>query len=350
MAYLDGMQEHFAVIALGGNAILRKGQTAEPSTQMKNLREAIGNLTPALDRYKSFAITHGNGPQVGFELIRSWLGYDVERIPELGLTDCVANTQGCIGHWLLKEIKNHPQFRTHPVASILTHVYVEKNEFSDDEYTKYFGPWIPNTKAKREKLDKQGIKYRIPEGQTEKLRRVVPSPIPYKIEEFETIASLIEKGVITICCGGGGIPVFDATRAVSNGAPSTERFMQSEVVIDKDRASALLAANILNYIEGSDVELVILMDSRGLYRDAHCLDEDFIPQMTLAELDNFIANSNLDSGTIGPKLEAIQFFLKSGGKRAYLGPLSNFAQIFDPDSGVGTIFLHSPQLGLYPRR
>lgn len=347
MAYLDGMQERFAVIALGGNAILRKGQTAEPSTQMKNLREAVGNLAPALDRYKSFAITHGNGPQVGFELIRSWLAYDIEGIPELGLTDCVANTQGCIGHWLLKEIKNNPKFRNFPVASILTHVYVEKNEFSDDEYTKYVGPWIPNTKAKREKLDKEGVKYRIPDGQTEKLRRVVPSPIPYKIEEFETIGSLIEKGVITICCGGGGIPVYDASRNSGKDSRSTEIFMQSEVVIDKDRVSALLASNILNYIEGSDVELVILMDSRGLYRDARCREEDFIPQMTLAELDHFISTGNLDSGTIGPKLEAIRFFLRAGGRRAYLGPLSDFPEVFDADSGIGTIFLQSPQLGLY---
>lgn len=347
MAYLEGMQEHFAVIALGGNAILRKGQTAEPAVQMKNLRQAVNNLTPALDRYKSFAITHGNGPQVGFDLIRSELGHDIEGIPELGLADCVANTQGRIGHWLLKEIKNHPQFRTHPVASILTHVYVDKKEFSNDEYTKYIGPWIPNTKSKREKFDRHGIHYKIPDGQTERLRRVVPSPIPYKIEEFETIASLMAKGVITVCCGGGGIPIYDASRNGMNGAHTVERFMQSEVVIDKDRASALLAANIIDHIEGADVELVILMDSRGLFRDARCRDEDFIPQMTLAELNDFITCSNLDSGTIGPKLEAIQFFLQSGGRRAYLGPLAEFPEVFNPDSGIGTIFLQSPQLGLY---
>ncbi len=348
MAYFEGMQERFAVIALGGNAILRKGQTADPSTQMKNLREAVDKLSPALSRYKSFAITHGNGPQVGFDLSRSWAGFKNEKIPELGLADCVANTQGRIGHWLLKEIKNHPEFRTHPVASIMTHVYVEKNEFSDDEYTKYVGRWLPNTDEMRARLDKHGIHYKVPKGQVEKIRRVVPSPNPYKIEEFETVASLMEKGVITVCCGGGGIPVYDASRDADDSSLDAERFMQSEVVIDKDRASAVLAANILDYMEGADVELIILMETRGLFKNAQCRDEDFIPHMTLAELDTFIAETKLDSGTIGPKLEAIQFFLRSGGRRAYLGPLSDFPEVFDPDSDKGTIFLQSPQLGLYP--
>jgi carbamate kinase len=347
MAYLDGMQERFAVIALGGNAILRKGQTAEPATQMKNLREAVNNLTPAIDRYKSFAVTHGNGPQVGFDLIRSSIAHDTEGIPELGLADCVANTQGRIGHWLLKEFKNNPKFRMHPVASILTHVYVEKYKFSPDEYTKYVGPWIPNTESNRAKLDSQKIRYKVPPGQTEKLRRVVPSPIPYKIEEFEIIASLMAKGAITICCGGGGIPIYDGSRNGEDNSPTSETFKQVDVVIDKDRASALLAVNILEFIEGSDVELVILMDARGLFRDARCRDRDFIPQMTLSELNEFISTTKLDSGTIGPKLEAIQFFLESGGRRAYLGPLSDFPEVFDPDSGIGTIFLQSPQLGLY---
>jgi len=347
MALLKGMQERYAVIALGGNAILRKGQSGEPSNQMANIRVAIDNLAPALERYRSFALSHGNGPQAGFDLIRSYLANREEGLPELGLADIVANTEGRIGHWILREMKNHPSFRNHPVACIMTHVYVEKNEFTPDEYTKYVGPWRPNTPQIREKLENRGIVYRIPEGQTEKLRQVVPSPKPTGINEFRIIANLLEYGTVTICCGGGGIPVFDPWHGRDRDNLSIDRFQQAHVVIDKDRASSLLASRLLNRFPDADVELVILMDANGLYRDSRCREQDFIPKMTLAELEDFIENTSLDKGTILPKLEAIRDFLSAGGDTAYLGPLENFKQIFDPAHPVGTTFVQTDQLGLY---
>jgi len=347
MAYFEGMQERFAVVAIGGNAILQKGQDADPSVQMANLRAAVNNLAPALSRYRSFALTHGNGPQVGNDLIRSYQAHKAEGLAELGIADCGANTQGRIGHWIALQMHNHDRFRHYPVTCVLTHVRVEKNKFEPSEYTKYVGPWRPDTPEMRAALDRRGIVYRIPEGQSEKLRQVVPSPNPYAIEEFGTIANLLEIGVITICCGGGGIPVFDTSRSSAGDAGSEPQLVQSEVVIDKDRASSLLASQLLKYFNGADVELVILMDSKGLYRTSECRDEDFIPKMTLSELDQFLASTDLDPGSIRPKLEAIRDFLKSGGRRAFLGPLSDFAQVFDPDSDAGTVFLQSSQLGLY---
>jgi carbamate kinase len=313
---------------------------------MANLREAVNNLEAAVDRYTAFALTHGNGPQVGNDLIRSFRAYEAESLPELGLADCVANTQGRIGHWIVREMKNHSRFRALPIACVLTHVYVDRNEFAPDEYTKYVGPWRPNDKATRKELEGRGIVYRAPDGQTEKLRRVVPSPNPYAIEELATIAGLLANGVITICCGGGGIPIFDPNHSGGSNAKG-ERFLQSEVVIDKDRASALLAANLLGVFEGADVELVILMEANGLYRDARCREEDYIPEMTLDELEAFLDANDLDRGTIRPKLEAIRFFLRSGGRDAYLGPLSGFGRLFDPAAPIGTRFMNSPQLNLY---
>ena len=206
MVYLHGMEERFAVIALGGNAILRKGQAATPEIQMGNLREAIHNLSPALDFYRSFALTHGNGPQVGNDLIRSYAAHQTDGLAELGLADCVANTQGRIGHWIMREMKNHPRIRDLPAACVLTHVYVDKNEFTREEYTKGVGPWIPDTEDARRDFDSRGIVYTIGPDFGE-LRRVVPSPRPSAIEEFPTIARLLQEGVITICCGGGGIPI-----------------------------------------------------------------------------------------------------------------------------------------------
>lgn len=347
MTYLRGMQRRYGVIAIGGNAILRKGQPGDPDTQNENLRIAVGKLAVALDRYNSFALTHGNGPQVGNDLIRSASAFRLEKLPELGLTDCGANTQGRIGHWIIRQMKNHLRFREYPTACVLTHVYVEKDKFSRDEYTKYVGPWRPNDEETRRELDKRDIVYAVPDGQSERLRRVVPSPTPYAIEEFGIIASLLENGVVTICCGGGGIPVYDPARGKVRIEPGEEHFRQSEVVIDKDRASALLASSLLTYFDGADVELVILMDAKGLYRDARCREEDFIPRMTLKELREFLKSDELDPGSIRPKLEAIAQFLESGGRRAFLGPLADFEEVYDPESSVGTVFLQSGQLPLY---
>jgi len=347
MAYLEGMQERFAVIALGGNAILHKGQPADPSTQMANLRQAVDKLTAALDRYTAFALTHGNGPQVGNDLIRSYRAFEAEGLPELGLADCVANTQGRIGHWIIREMQNHPRFREHPIACVLTHVYVEKNRFTLDEYTKYVGPWRPDDEANRRELDKRGFVYKVPDGESGKIRRVVPSPKPYAIEEFGTIAALLENGAITICCGGGGIPVFKPRRGEPGTDACIDTFQPSEVVIDKDLTSSLLASNLLTYFDGAKIELVILMEAKGLYRTARCRDDEFIPTMTLRELETFLDDNSLDPGSIRPKLEAIRDFLKSGGRRAFLGPLDDFEKIFDAGSPVGTIFIQSPQLSLY---
>jgi carbamate kinase len=345
MVYLDGMQERFAVIALGGNAILRKGQLADPSTQMANLRDAVANLSCALDYYKSFALTHGNGPQVGNDLIRSYAAHQLTNLPEIGLADCVANTQGRIGHWIVREMKNHSKFGMFPVTCVLTHVYVEKNNFTPDEYTKGVGPWLPNTEEARKDFESRGIMFTIGPDQGD-LRRVVPSPIPYAIEEFQTISRLIKGGFVTICCGGGGIPVYDAGR--DGGAScDVDHFQQSEVVIDKDRASALLASQLIESLDGAQVDLIILMEADGLYRDAKCRAEDFIPFMTLDELDLFLSEKDLDRGSIEPKLEAISFFLHNGGKNAYLGPLNGFEKMFTGAGGVGTRFTSAPQLNLY---
>jgi len=347
MTYLEGMQERYAVIALGGNAILQKGQSAEPAVQMDNLRKAVDRLVVAGQRYNSFALTHGNGPQVGNDMIRSHCAFENQGIPELGLTDCVANTQGRIGHWLIREMKNHPRFREYPVACVLTHVYVDKIEFTESEYTKYIGPWRPNDELTRKYMDSQGIRYKSPDGSPDKIRRVVPSPNPYAIEEFGTIAHLLENGVITICCGGGGVPVFDQFRDSAKDQVIGDSFQQSDVVIDKDRASALLASNLITYFGDVEIELVILMDNRGLFADSRFRDEDFIPKMSMVELKDFIAENNLDPGSIRPKLESILYFLEHGGRRAFLGPLDNFPEVFNPDSGIGTVFYQSPQLGLY---
>ena len=341
-----------AVIALGGNAILRKDQEASPETQLENLREAVHNLEGAFNRYETFALTHGNGPQVGNDLIRSYSAEDHEGIPELDLVDCGANTQGRIGHWITHEMKRNPIFADRKVSCVMTHVYVDKNTFSDDEYTKYIGPWRSNTPETRARLDAKGIRYKSPSGHEDSIRRVVPSPTPYAIEEIEIINHLLSRGVITICCGGGGIPVYDPCYDgnLDGTIKGDKCFMRSEVVIDKDRASSILAISILENNPTLDVEFIILADIKGLYSSPELREEDFIQSMNLQELTDFMARTELDPGSIGPKIEAIHRFLSMGGKHAYFGPLDDFDAILDPAKKVGTHFHNTPQMQMFPEK
>lgn len=334
-----------AVVALGGNAILRKGQSSDPDTQRGNIAKALKSLEPLLDKYDSFALTHGNGPQVGNDLIRAHTAKQMKNLSRISLSDCGANTQGRIGHWIITEMKRNHAFSKRRIANIITHVYVNKNKFAPDEYTKYVGPWLGAGEINWNKAKNREIIYKAPDGQNELVRRVVPSPLPYKIEELEIINNLIMHGVITICCGGGGIPVYDPTFKgnIDGSDPSSiECFIPSDVVIDKDRASAVLAANILKMNPDCDVHLLILTDVKGLYKTSELRDEDFISEMSLNEMEGFIKSNDLDKGSIKPKLEAIMHFLKSGGKYAYLGSLEDF-----DSNGSGTRFFSIDQIKLF---
>jgi len=341
-----------AVIALGGNAILRKGQDASPQTQLANIRRAISSIEGGLAMYSAFALTHGNGPQVGNDLIRSLAGAEYEGLPELDLVDCVANTQGRIGHWLIHEMKRNPAFTERKTACVLTHVYVNKDTFKPDEYTKYVGPWRRNDPETRARFDSRGIIYKSPAGSEESIRRVVPSPEPYAIEEIEIIDSLLQREVITICCGGGGIPVYNPSYKgnLNGSAKGTEKFRRSEVVIDKDRASSVLAISLYERNPTIEVHLIILADCKGLYKTPELREEDFIADMSYDELNEFREVSELDPGSIGPKVEAIYDFLAAGGRDAYLGPLDDFPQIFDPSSRVGTHFHRTQQLDMFGKK
>ncbi|MFH1515183.1 MAG: hypothetical protein ABIG42_06960, partial [bacterium] len=344
----DGFLEYkrqVAVVALGGNAILRKEQPATPETQRENIAQALTNIEPLLGNYDSFALTHGNGPQVGNDLIRAHAAKQMKGLSRISLSDCGANTQGRIGHWLISEMKRNPKFKDRKIANIITHVFVDQNKFLREEYTKYVGPWLTAGEINWVKAKNRGIIYKAPEGQSGMVRRVVPSPTPYRIEEISIINDLIMKGVITICCGGGGIPVYDPSYDGNKDGIDTsseEHFISADVVIDKDRASAVLASSLLEMNPDCDVHLIILTDVKGLYKTAELRTEDFIREMNLGEIDYFLENNCLDSGSIKPKLESIRHFLKKGGKHAYLGSLRDF-DLNNP----GTHFYSVEQIQLF---
>jgi carbamate kinase len=334
-----------AVVALGGNAILMKNQPPTPEVQQSNISVALKNLEKLLSEYDSIALTHGNGPQVGNELLRSIAGQHCYNLPEIDLVDCDANTQGQIGHWIVMELKKNQAFRHKKAVSIITHVYVDKCHFTPDEYTKYVGPWLNPGEVNLEEASRKGIIFKAPDGQTEKIRRVVPSPKPYRIEEIETINMLLNNGTITVCCGGGGVPIYDPAYEGNRDRVDSEalqRFVPCDVVIDKDRASAVLASSLLVLNPDCDVHLIILTDVKGLFKNSKMREEDFIPEMSLKELDDFISRNALDAGTIRPKLESIRMFLKNGGKKAFLAQLDNY----NPEN-PGTIFYGLEQIELF---
>jgi carbamate kinase len=333
------------VVALGGNAILRKDQTPDPETQRANIAEALKCLEPLLHKYDSIVLTHGNGPQVGNDLIRAHAAKQMRGLPRISLSDCGANTQGRIGHWIVTEMKRNHAFRTREIANLITHVYVDQCKFSEPEYTKYVGPWLSAGEINWLKAKQRGIVYKAPEGQDNQVRRVVPSPMPYRIEEIDIINSLVQKGIITICCGGGGIPVYDPSYEGNkdNFDPdSEEKFIPTEVVIDKDRATAVLAASLLEMNPDIEIHLMILTDVKGLYKTAELKADDFISEMNLDEVNDFILQNKLDAGSIKPKLEAIRHFLNHGGKHAYLGNLCDFSA-----DSPGTHFYSIEQIKLF---
>ena len=338
-------KRQIAVLALGGNAILKKNQPCDPEVQCYNIAQALKSLEKLVNFYDSVALTHGNGPQVGNDLIRSHAARQHYKLPGIDIADCDANTQGRIGHWIIREMRRNPVFGQKKTACLITHVYVDKIHFTPDEYTKYVGPWLNPSDIDHEEAKRRGIVYKAPDGQNEKVRRVVPSPLPYRIEEIETINMLLNEGVITICCGGGGVPVYDPRYEGNRDGfdpDSAEKFIPSDVVIDKDRASAVLAASLLEMNPDSEVHLIILTDVKGLFKTAQLNDKDFIREMSLESLDSFITQNTLDPGSIQPKLEAIQYFLKNGGKQAVLGSLDNF-DLANP----GTYFYSVKQIELF---
>ena len=212
-----------AVVALGGNAILRKDQRPDPDTQCSNIADALIALEPLLDKYDSFALTHGNGPQVGNDLIRAHAAKAVKGLPRISLADCGANTQGRIGHWIVREMKRNHAFMNRRIANIITHVYVDQSEFSADEFTKYVGPWLSAGEINWEKAKRRGIIYKAPDGHENKVRRVVPSPNPYRIEEIEIGTGFNINGTVTSDCRSSG------KRTVNNFFPF-ERTVRIEAI------------------------------------------------------------------------------------------------------------------------
>src|SRR5438046_1465811 len=219
------------VVALGGNALLRRGQDLTAENQRENARAACKALAPVA-RDNELVIAHGNGPQVGLLALQgaAYTAVDTYPLDVLG-----AQTEGMIGYIIEQELGNELPFQKH-LATLLTMIEVDADDPAFDDPTKPIGPLYNAEEAARLEQEK-GWSFK-PDGDS--LRRVVPSPLPKRIFEIEAITALLESGCVVICAGGGGIP----TAYIDEPVPAGRRLVGVEAVIDKDLASALLAVDL----------------------------------------------------------------------------------------------------------
>ena len=275
-----------SVVALGGNALIRPGQRGTAAEQRANLRDTCEALRPLLGDGE-LVVTHGNGPQVGNELVRQERA--AEEVPPLPLYLAVAQTQAEIGALIESELA---AVAGRPVVCLLTHVRVNEDDPAFEEPTKPVGPFYSEEQARRLEAERGWV---VISDAGRGWRRVVPSPEPLEIVELAAVRTLVAAGTIAVACGGGGIPVSSR-----NG-----RLTGVDAVIDKDRASAVLAIAL-----GAQ-RLVIVTDVDAVYSGWGTDGQKALPELDVAAAEALLPE--LATGSMGPKLEASLAFARASG-------------------------------------
>jgi carbamate kinase len=299
------------LVALGGNALLKRGEPMTAEVQRANVRVAAQALAPVAGTHQ-LVISHGNGPQVGLLALQASAYKEVEAYP---LDVLGAQTEGMIGYIIEQELGNllPPEV---PFATLLTMIEVDTDDPAFADPTKFVGPIYTDADATALAADKGWTFKR--DG--EHLRRVVPSPAPKRIFEIRPIKWLLEQGVLVICAGGGGIPTA--------WVQGQERTLGGiEAVIDKDQASALLAAEL-------EADLFVMAtDVDGVYEGWGTPDQRRLDRVTPAEL----RARPFAAGSMGPKVDAATKFVEATGRRAAIGALAEIEAIVDGRAGTSVV-------------
>jgi carbamate kinase len=288
------------VVALGGNALVGPGERGTAAEQLANLREAVRSLAPVLADGPA-VITHGNGPQVGNELLRQERAAD--EAPPLPLWLAVAQTQAEIGALIEAAVAGS-------VACVLTHVRVDAGDEAFRRPTKPVGPFYGETRARELERERGWV---VVQDAGRGWRRVVPSPRPLEVVELDSIRALVERGTTVVACGGGGIPVDDTMRGV-------------DAVIDKDRASALLAAAL-----PAD-RLLILTAVPAVARAFGTPEARELRELTVAEAEALAPE--LAEGSMRPKVEAAAEFVRATGGEALITSAEALAEALAGRAGT----------------
>ncbi|MER5423752.1 carbamate kinase [Streptosporangium roseum] len=294
------------LVALGGNALLRRGQRPDAGSQQENLRDAVTSLASLAERHE-LIITHGNGPQVGVLALESAKDSNLTR--PYPLDTIVSETQGMIGYWMLQALQNALPGRQ--VAAMVTQTLVSAVDPAFDDPTKFVGEVYDRQEA--EKLAREYGWTVKPDGQY--WRRVVPSPAPQRVVETRLIRRLVRDHVLTICAGGGGVPVIRNEKGQLQGV---------EAVIDKDLTGSVLAEAL-----EADV-FMMLTDVPRVARNFGTPQQEDIAHTTPHQL----RAEEFPAGSMGPKVEAACRFVETTGDMAAIGKLDEAEQILEGKGGT----------------
>ena len=294
------MNSPLAVIAIGGNSLIKDNKKMSVMDQYQAAGETSHHIAALISAGYRVVVTHGNGPQVGFILLRSDLAKNV--LHEVPLESCVADTQGAIGYQVGQTLANelHRQNLHTPIATIVTQVLVDKDDKAFANPTKPIGPFYSEADAQKYRETTDWV---LKEDAGRGWRRVVASPIPLAIVEEQTIRLLLERDVVVIAVGGGGIPVVENDNGELEGRAA---------VIDKDLASCLLAKNLKAdlFIISTGVDKVAVDFKKPTQRD--------LDSITVADAEKYLAEGQFPAGSMGPKIQAAVDFLKNGGKKVII--------------------------------
>ncbi len=293
------MGKKVAVIAVGGNSLIKDPRRVSVEDQEQALRETARHISDMVEAGWDVAIGHGNGPQVGYILRRSEIAAKVEGMHEVPLDVCGADSQGAIGYELQQSLQNE-LFRRgiqKNVCTIITQTLVDAGDPAFKNPTKPIGSFMDEAEAKRRQNE---MGWTVVEDAGRGWRRVVPSPQPKEIVELDSVRTLIDAGVIVITVGGGGIPVVDAGKGEYRGVAA---------VIDKDFASSLLARQINAdlFLIATAVEKVAINFGKP--------NQQWLDRMTLAEAKQYLAEGvHFAKGSMAPKIQAVIWYLEAVGK------------------------------------
>ena len=308
-----------AVVAIGGNSLIKISKNVTVEDQQQAIRENSSHIANMIEAGWDIALTHGNGPQVGFILRRSEIAHKVEGMHEVPLDVCGADTQGAIGYELQQALQNELYHRgiKKNVATIITQTLVDTNDPAFMNPTKPIGSFMDETEAMQRKIE---MHWDVVEDAGRGWRRVVPSPLPKEIVELDSIKLLVSAGIIAITVGGGGIPVIDVGKGEYRGIAA---------VIDKDYASSLLAQHIKAdlFIISTAIEKVALNFGKP--------DQVWLDRMTAGEARQYLAEGkHFAKGSMAPKIQAILWYLENGGKQALITNPENIGRALKGETGT----------------
>ena len=312
------MTRKTAVVAVGGNALIKDPQHKTVQDQYRAAKETMHHIADMIEQGWEIAIGHGNGPQVGFILRRSEIAAKVAGMHEVPLDVCGADSQGAIGYAFQQNLLN--EFRRRGmdkcVATVVTQMLVDRNDSAFQSPAKPIGSFMDVGEA-RQRAESDG--WAVVEDAGRGWRRVVASPYPQRIVELDAIQRLIEAGVIVITVGGGGIPVIENEEGDLEGVAA---------VIDKDHASALLARRL-------DADLFIISTSvEYVYLNFGKPNQEVVREMTVAEAEQYIKEGHFAKGSMLPKMEAVVYYLRHGGKEVIITDPPNVPRALRGETGT----------------